>query len=168
MRNFEVTLKIVNPVSAYPSAGLYIPFYILGSSTESAYLAAELGLPYAFASHFAPRMMEMAVEIYRKNFKPSTYLAEPYVILGVNAIVAETDKEAKQLATTQTLFFLNISDLTTQQNLQPPMDFRRRCLENSNARPKETTLWPSRFRGNPDLQPRACSSGTNDCLFAYR
>ena len=80
-----VYFKDSNPVSAYPSAGLNIPFYILGSSTESAYLAAELGLPYAFASHFAPRMMEMAVEIYRKNFKPSTYLAEPYVILGVNA-----------------------------------------------------------------------------------
>ena len=93
--------KDCNPVSAYPSAGLNIPFYILGSSTESAYLAAELGLPYAFASHFAPRMMEMAVEIYRKNFKPSTYLAEPYVILGVNAIIAKTDKEARQLATTQ-------------------------------------------------------------------
>ena len=112
--------KDCNPVSAYPSAGLNIPFYILGSSTESAYLAAELGLPYAFASHFAPRMMEMAVEIYRKNFKPSTYLAEPYVILGVNAIVAETDKEAKQLATTQTLFFLNVVT-NAQQNLQPPM-----------------------------------------------
>jgi len=112
--------KDSNPVSAYPSAGLNIPFYILGSSTESAYLAAELGLPYAFASHFAPRMMEMAVEIYRKNFKPSTYLAEPYVILGVNAIVAETDKEARQLATTQTLFFLNVVT-NAQQNLQPPM-----------------------------------------------
>ena len=65
-------------------------------------------------------MMEMAVEIYRKNFKPSTYLAEPYVILGVNAIVAETDKEARQLATTQTLFFLNVVT-NAQQNLQPPM-----------------------------------------------
>ena len=114
------TLKIATQFSAYPSAGLNIPFYILGSSTESAYLAAELGLPYAFASHFAPRMMEMAVEIYRKNFKPSTYLAEPYVILGVNAIVAETDKEAKQLATTQTLFFLSVVT-NAQQNLQPPM-----------------------------------------------
>ena len=114
------TLETLYPVSAYPSAGLNIPFYILGSSTESAYLAAELGLPYAFASHFAPRMMEMAVEIYRKNFKPSSYLAEPYVILGVNAIVAETDKEARQLATTQTLFFLNVVT-NAQQNLQPPM-----------------------------------------------
>lgn len=109
-----------NPVSAYPSAGLNVPFYILGSSTESAYLAAELGLPYAFASHFAPRMMEMAVEIYRKHFKPSQHLAEPYVILGVNAIVAETDAEAQQLVTTQTQFFLNVVT-NAQQNLQPPM-----------------------------------------------
>lgn len=109
-----------NPVSAYPSAGLNVPFYILGSSTESAYLAAELGLPYAFASHFAPRMMEMAVEIYRKHFKPSAQLAEPYVILGVNAIVAENDEEAARLATTQTQFFLNVVT-NAQQNLQPPM-----------------------------------------------
>ncbi|OOF58062.1 LLM class flavin-dependent oxidoreductase [Rodentibacter myodis] len=109
-----------NPVSAYPSAGLNVPLYILGSSTESAYLAAELGLPYAFASHFAPRMMEMAVDIYRKNFKPSQHLAAPYVILGVNAIVAKRDKEARQLATTQTQFFLNVVT-NAQQNLQPPL-----------------------------------------------
>ena len=108
-----------NPVSAYPAAGLDIPFYILGSSTESAYLAAELGLPYAFASHFAPRMLEMAVEIYRANFKPSKYLAEPYVIVGVNAIVADTDEQARQLATTQTMFFLNVVT-NAQQALQPP------------------------------------------------
>ena len=109
-----------NPVSAYPSAGLNVPFYILGSSTESAYLAAELGLPYAFASHFAPRMLEMAVEIYRKHFKPSPHLAAPYVIIGVNAIVAETDAEATQLATSQTQFFLNVVT-NAQQNLQPPL-----------------------------------------------
>ena len=159
--------KDSNPVSAYPSAGLNIPFYILGSSTESAYLVAELGLPYAFASHFAPRMMEMAVEIYRKNFKPSTYLAEPYVILGVNAIVAETDKEARQLATTQTLFFLNVVT-NAQQNFTTTDGIRRRCLESPNACSKETALWTSRFRGNPDLQPRTRSGGTNDCLFADR
>ncbi|QIM68705.1 LLM class flavin-dependent oxidoreductase [Basfia succiniciproducens] len=109
-----------NPVSAYPAAGLKVPFYILGSSTESAYLAAELGLPYAFASHFAPRMMEMAVDIYRKQFKPSSHLAAPYVILGVNAIVAQTDEQARQLAITQTQFFLNVVT-NAQQNLQPPL-----------------------------------------------
>lgn len=107
-------------VSAYPAAGLNVPFYILGSSTASAYLAAELGLPYAFASHFAPRMLEMAVEIYRKNFRPSAHLASPYVIIGVNAIVAETDAEAASLATTQTQFFLNIVT-NAQQQLQPPV-----------------------------------------------
>lgn len=112
--------KNTNAVSAYPAAGLNIPFYILGSSTESAFLAAELGLPYAFAAHFAPRMMEMAVAIYRQNFQPSPYLAKPYVILGANVIVADTDDEAKYLATTQTQFFLNVVT-HAQQNMQPPV-----------------------------------------------
>lgn len=109
-----------NPVSAYPAAGMELPFYILGSSTESAYLAAELGLPYAFAAHFAPRMMEEAVEIYRKSFRPSPYSAQPYVIMGVNAIVADSDEEAKSLVTTQTQFFINVVT-NAQQNLQPPL-----------------------------------------------
>lgn len=109
-----------NPVSAYPAAGLDVPFYILGSSTESAYLAAELGLPYAFASHFAPRMLEEAVAIYRRYFKPSEHLAKPYVIIGVNAIVADSDEEAESLATSQTQFFLNVVT-DTQQSLQPPV-----------------------------------------------
>lgn len=107
-------------VHAYPAAGLKVPFYILGSSTESAYLAAELGLPYAFASHFAPRAMEEAVEIYRRYFKPSKQLAEPYVILGANAILADNDEEAKHLATTQLQSFLAI--VTGQPSgLKPPM-----------------------------------------------
>lgn len=110
-----------NPVSAYPAQGLDVPFYILGSSPESAYLAAERGLPYAFASHFAPRFMDDAVAIYRANFKPSAVLDKPYVILGVNAIVAETDQEAEKLATTQTQFFLNVVT-NAQQNLQPPVE----------------------------------------------
>ncbi len=97
-----------NPVSAYPAAGLEIPFYILGSSTDSAYLAAELGLPYAFASHFAPEMMEEAVAIYRRLFKPSKHLEKPYVILGANAILADTHEQAQQLATTYMLFALGI------------------------------------------------------------
>lgn len=110
-----------NPVSAYPAQGLNVPFYILGSSPESAYLAAERGLPYAFAAHFAPRFMEEAIRIYRSHFKPSAVLEMPYVILGVNAIVAETDQEAERLATTQTQFFLNVVT-NAQQNLQPPLE----------------------------------------------
>lgn len=108
-------------VSAYPAAGLSVPFYILGSSTDSAYLASELGLPYAFASHFAPKMMREAVEIYRRRFKPSEHLQAPYVILGANAIVADTDEEAARLATTQTASFLNI--VTGQSvGLVPPFE----------------------------------------------
>lgn len=108
-------------VHAYPAAGLHLPLYILGSSTESAYLAAELGLPYAFASHFAPAMMEEAVEIYRRYFKPSAHFDKPYVILGANVIMADTNQEAKHLWTTQLQSILGI--VTGQPSgLKPPMD----------------------------------------------
>ncbi|MFV2030635.1 LLM class flavin-dependent oxidoreductase [Neisseria sp. S1] len=95
-------------VKAFPGVGLEVPLYILGSSTESAYLAAELGLPYVFAAHFAPRMLEMAVEIYRRGFKPSAVLDKPEVIVCLNAIVADSDEEAAYLATSQEQFFLNV------------------------------------------------------------
>lgn len=107
-------------VKAFPGVGLNLPLYILGSSTESAFLAAELGLPYVFASHFAPRMMEMAVEIYRQQFKPSKVLDRPYVIICLNVIAAGTQAEAEVLATTQKQFFLNVVR-GTQQFLQPPV-----------------------------------------------
>jgi luciferase family oxidoreductase group 1 len=86
-------------VRAVPGEGLEIPIWILGSSLFGAQLAAMLGLPYAFASHFAPQMMMEAIRVYRERFEPSDQLREPYVMLGMNAIVAETDEEAKLLAT---------------------------------------------------------------------
>ncbi|MCF2706082.1 LLM class flavin-dependent oxidoreductase [Arcanobacterium haemolyticum] len=95
-------------VKAYPADGLNVPIYILGSSTDSAHLAARLGLPYSFASHFAPAMMEEAVAIYRREFRPSSVLNEPYVILGANVVAADTDKEAERLLTTQVAMFLGI------------------------------------------------------------
>ena len=95
-------------VKAYPKIENFPPIYILGSSIYSAYMAAEFGLPYAFASHFAPRALEKAVEIYRQNFKPSPFLKAPYVIAGANVIIAQSDELAKSLATTQTQFFLNV------------------------------------------------------------
>ncbi|VTP96865.1 hypothetical protein [Sphingobacterium daejeonense] len=73
-------------VRAFPGEGLEIPIWILGSSTDSAYLAAELGLPYAFAAHFAPNMLKAASDIYRQNFKPSKQLQEPYFMVCVNII----------------------------------------------------------------------------------
>jgi luciferase family oxidoreductase group 1 len=85
-------------VKAIPGQGTHVPLYMLGSSLFGAQLAAELGLPYAFASQFAPRALHEAVGIYRQNFKPSEQLAEPYVIAGVGAIVAGTaDEAAEQL-----------------------------------------------------------------------
>lgn len=107
-------------VRAYPAKGLNVPLYILGSSTESAYLAAEMGLPYAFASHFAPRFLHQAVEIYRTYFKPSAVLDAPKVIVGVNAIVADSDDEAALLSTTSLQFFLNV--VTGERSgMRPPV-----------------------------------------------
>lgn len=89
-------------VNAYPGKGTNVPLYILGSSLFGAKLAAALGLPYAFASHFAPAALEAAVAAYRQEFRPSEQLAEPYVIAGVGAIATDTDTEAaEQLLTAQ-------------------------------------------------------------------
>ena len=86
-------------VRAVPGAGLDVPIWILGSSLFGAQLAAALGLPFAFASHFAPAMIEQAVDMYRAQFRPSTQLAAPYVMLGVNVFAAESEAEARRLFT---------------------------------------------------------------------
>jgi len=108
-------------VKAFPGVGTSIPIYILGSSTDSAYLAASLGLPYVFASHFAPRYMEEAISIYRQRFQPSEYLDKPYMIVCLNVIAAETDEEAKWLSTTMQQFFLNVVR-GSQNPLRPPVE----------------------------------------------
>jgi luciferase family oxidoreductase group 1 len=95
-------------VRAIPGEGLDIPIYILGSSTDSAYLAAALGLPYAFASHFAPAQLLAALEIYRQHFRPSAALAQPYVIACVNVVAADTDAEAQWLSTSLQQFMLGV------------------------------------------------------------
>ena len=77
----------------------HVPVWLLGSSLFSAQLAAKLGLPYSFASHFAPRMLDQAIKLYRENFEPSEYLDRPYVSMGVPTVVAQTDEEAEYLAT---------------------------------------------------------------------
>ena len=85
-------------VIAMPGAGTQVPIWLLGSSLFSAQLAAERGLPYAFASHFAPRLLHQAIELYRRRFRPSASLAEPYVMIGVPLVAAPTDAEAEFLA----------------------------------------------------------------------
>jgi luciferase family oxidoreductase group 1 len=86
------------PVRAVPGAGLRVPIWILGSSLFGAQVAAALGLPFAFASHFAPAMLDDAIAIYRERFKPSEFLETPYLMLGVNVVAAATDAEARFLA----------------------------------------------------------------------
>jgi luciferase family oxidoreductase group 1 len=95
-------------VQAVPGAGLEVPIWILGSSTYGAQLAAILGLPFAFASHFAPAMMMEAIAIYRQRFRPSAQLAAPNVMLGVNICAAETDAEARYLFSSLQQSFVNM------------------------------------------------------------
>lgn len=95
-------------VRAIPGEGLNIPIYLLGSSTFSAQLAGMMGLPYAFASHFAPAHLHAALHLYHQNFDPSQQLQKPYSIGCVNVIAADTDEEAQYLATSQKLFALGV------------------------------------------------------------
>ncbi len=96
------------PVRAVPGAGLQVPIWILGSSMFGAQLAAALGLPFAFASHFAPAQMMQAIEIYRAQFRPSAQLDRPYVMLGFNVFAADTDEEARLLFTSLQQAFVNL------------------------------------------------------------
>lgn len=106
-------------VRAFPGEGLDIPIWILGSSTDSAFLAAQMGLPYAFASHFAPKQFEIAIQIYRNNFVPSAQLAKPYVMACVNMVAADRDDEAEHLVTSLYRMFLGILT-NTRSPLRPP------------------------------------------------
>ncbi|WP_297425706.1 LLM class flavin-dependent oxidoreductase [uncultured Acinetobacter sp.] len=95
-------------IIATPGQSTHVPVWLLGSSLFSAQLAARLGLPYSFASHFAPRMLGQAIQLYRDNFQPSEYLSQPYVSMGVPTIIAKTDEEAQYLATTPYQRILNM------------------------------------------------------------
>jgi luciferase family oxidoreductase group 1 len=108
-------------VRAVPGEGLDVPIWLLGSSDFSATLAAQLGLPFAFASHFAPEFLLPALDLYRENFKPSEHLAKPMAMVGVNVIAADTDAEASRLFTSIQQAFLNMARGTPSQ-LQPPVD----------------------------------------------
>jgi luciferase family oxidoreductase group 1 len=108
-------------VIAIPGAGLKVPIWILGSSLFGAQVAAALGLPFAFASHFAPAMMMAAVEIYRARFQPSEQLDRPYVMLGFNVFAADSDAEARFLSTSMQQAFVNLRSGRPTQ-LPPPVE----------------------------------------------
>lgn len=108
-------------VRAVPGTGLNVPLWILGSSLYGAQLAAALGLPYAFASHFAPAQMMQAIALYRASFRPSAQLAQPYVMLGFNVFAADTDEEAAFRATSMQQAFVNLRS-GRPARLPPPVD----------------------------------------------
>ena len=108
-------------IQAVPGGGLEVPLWILGSSTFGAKLAATLGLPYAFASHFAPDSLVDAINIYRANFRPSKQLPKPYVMMGVNVVAADTDSEAQYLFSSMQQAFANLHR-GTRGGLLPPIE----------------------------------------------
>jgi luciferase family oxidoreductase group 1 len=108
-------------VQAVPGNGLNVPLYLLGSSDFSARLAAGLGLPFAFASHFAPEYLEIALHLYRRDFQPSPALDKPYVIIGAGVFAAETDAEARRLFSSAQLQFLSLVR-GRPGKLPPPVD----------------------------------------------
>ena len=110
----------VDRVRSVPGEGLDIPIWILGSSLFGAQLAAALGLPFAFASHFAPQMLDAAIRAYRETFRPSEQLAQPYVMLGFNAFVADSDEEAELLSTSVQQAFVALRTGRPGQ-LPPPL-----------------------------------------------
>jgi len=116
------------PVRANVAEGVNVPIFILGSSTDSAHLAAKKGLPYAFASHFATMHLKEALAIYRREFQPSVYLKEPYVMAGVNIIIGETDAAAERMFTTLVRAIIGI--LTNQRGyLQAPAEMTAELRE---------------------------------------
>ncbi len=108
-------------IRAVPGTGLEVPIWLLGSSLFSAQLAAMLGLPFAFASHFAPDLMKQALEIYRSRFQPSKKLDRPYAMLGANVLAADTDAEARRQFTSQQQSFINLRRGSPGQ-VPPPID----------------------------------------------
>jgi luciferase family oxidoreductase group 1 len=108
-------------VRAVPGAGSHVPVWLLGSSTFGAQLAAKLGLPFAFASHFAPGMLMQALQVYRASFRPSEYLAQPYAMVGVNIFAADTEADARRLSTSLQQQFIQLRR-GTPGPLAPPVD----------------------------------------------
>jgi luciferase family oxidoreductase group 1 len=124
-------------VRAIPGAGAHTPVWILGSSLFGAQLAAALGLPYAFASHFAPGQLRPALALYRERFRPSPYLQQPYAMAGLNVVAAESDAEARRLSTSLQQAFLNLRR-GRPTPLPPPVD--RLDMEPAEAVMLESTL----------------------------
>ena len=121
LQNYFRSPQLGQAVQAVPGAGLNVPIWILGSSLYGAQLAAAFGLPYAFASHFAPGALMQAIDVYQRRFQPSEQLSKPYVMLGFNVFAAETDEEAQYLKSSAQQSILN-SRRGRPSRLPPPVD----------------------------------------------
>ena len=140
-------------VLAIPGVGSKVPVWILGSSTFGAQVAAALGLPFAFASHFAPAMMMQAIELYRSLFRPSAQLDRPYLMLGFNIFAADSDAEAKLLATSMQQAFVNLRSGHPTQ-LPPPLEGYESQLPPA-AKAMLADVLASSAIGSPDTVRRA-------------
>ena len=136
-------------VRATVAEGVTVPLYILGSSTDSAHLAAKKGLPYAFASHFATAQLFSAIDIYRKEFKPSKNIEIPYVIAGVNIFIADTDKEAKRMATSFLKMIVGLLTGKRKEYLEEPSDMSVE-LEEIAQHPSVQQMIKYSFIGNKE------------------
>lgn len=151
--------KINEHVRAIPGEGLKIPVWLLGSSTFSANLSAELGLPFAFASHFSPIYLEQAIALYKKRFRPSSTLKEPYAIAAINVVAADTDEEAHRLFTSVQLRTLGL--IRGQHTLlKPPVDDVDRLWDKSERLAVEERLKYS-FVGSPYTIKKSLDSFLN-------
>ena len=144
-----------NPVHAVPGRGLDIPVWILGSSLYGAQLAATFGLPYAFASHFAPQQMMQAIALYRALFQPSERLAKPYVMLGFNVFAADSDEEAAYQATSMQQAFVNLRSGRPGRLPPPVRDYAK------NVAPAERTLLDSVLTCSAIGSPRIVRDSLN-------
>ena len=121
LQAFLAPVQAGQRIEAVPGSGTNVPLWILGSSLFGAQLAAELGLPFGFASHFAPQLLDAALAIYRQRFKPSAQLAAPCALVGVNVIAAPGDDEARVLATSQQMSFVDMVR-GARRLIQPPIE----------------------------------------------
>ncbi|WP_037315897.1 LLM class flavin-dependent oxidoreductase [Salegentibacter sp. Hel_I_6] len=136
-------------VRAAVAEGVNVPIYILGSSTDSAHLAAEQGLPYVFASHFAPAQLHQALSIYHNNFKRSKFLEKPYTIAGVNIIAADTTAKAEKISTSLIKMMLGVMSGNIDY-MQPPEEFTNEHRE-ILAHPGFQRMLKYAFIGSPEL-----------------
>ncbi|WP_210497083.1 LLM class flavin-dependent oxidoreductase [Microvirga antarctica] len=156
-------------VQAVPGTGLNVPLWILGSSLFGAQLAAMLGLPYSFASHFAPAALMRALEVYRANFQPSAQLDRPYAMVGVNVVAAETDAEAQRLFTSPQQQFTNLFRGTRGQLLPPIDDIE--SYWSPSEKSQAMSMLACSFVGSPttirgDLEKFARQTGADELMVA--